>query len=269
MKVFDVCACRLGNALFRYMASSLFCIIYNGTRTYNESDCNYIITEEYFKHWCNNILNSNIILNINTNLVYKFTGFYQTDIYKLYKNELIEWFDTHKDDTVIVEDSDVKYRIGDLLDDLDENKKYDIVIHLRLEDFLETDAKLIIHPESICEIINEVNSSSMCIVCNKPKTEIEQKYIDYIKNKNKNIIFESNDVITDFKIIKSANILICSISTMAWVAGFLSKQLKLVYFPKNKYSGWVNQTFSTIIENTIYYDNELCDKNDLEIFFKN
>jgi hypothetical protein len=268
MKVFDVCSCRLGNALFRYMASSLFCIIYNGDRTYNESECNSVISEDYFKHWCNNIMNSNTILEINKNLVYKFPDFYQTDIYKLYKYQLIEWFDNHKEDTVFGENTSVKYKIGDLLDDLDENKKYDIVIHLRLEDFLETDARLIIHPESICNIINELNSSSMCIVCNKPKTEIEKIYIDYIKNKNKNknIIFESNDVITDFKIIKSANILICGISTMAWVAGFLSKQLKLVYFPKNKYPGWVNQTFSTIIENTVFYDNELCNKNDLEFF---
>ncbi len=34
------------------------------------------------------------------------------------------------------------------------------------------------------------------------------------------------------------------------------------------YPGWVNQTFSTIIENTVFYDNELCNKNDLEFFLK-
>jgi hypothetical protein len=86
---------------------------------------------------------------------------------------------------------------------------------------------------------------------------------------NGNIPFESNDVITDFNIIRNANVLICSISTMAWVAGFLSKNLKQVYFPKNKFAGWSNQTFSTIINNTVYYENKLCNKRDLELFFKN
>jgi hypothetical protein len=39
MKVFDSGACRLGNAIFRYMASSLFCIIYNATKTYDINEC--------------------------------------------------------------------------------------------------------------------------------------------------------------------------------------------------------------------------------------
>jgi hypothetical protein len=230
MKVFDVSSCRLGNALFRYMASSLFCIIYNGSRTYNENECNSIITEDFFKLWCDNI-ETNKLIEINTNYVYKFPDFYQTDIYKYFKYQLIEWFENHKEDTVYGENINIKYRIGDLLDELDINKKYEVVIHLRLEDFLEIEGKIITHPNSICEVLNNINKSSICIVCNKPKNELEIKYINYIKSKNSNIQFESNDIITDFKIIKNATILICSISTLAWTAGFLSKTLNQVYFP--------------------------------------
>lgn len=38
MKVFDVRACRLGNAIFRYLAISLFCILFEATRTYDENE---------------------------------------------------------------------------------------------------------------------------------------------------------------------------------------------------------------------------------------
>jgi len=269
MKVWDSCGCRLGNALFRYMASSLFCIIYNGVRTYDVNECNSVIDEGFFHHWCNNILNNNIILNIDTNLNYKFPDFYQTDVYKLYRNELIEWFINHPDDTVYHGDTfDIKYRIGDLFTELKSEKKYDIVIHLRLEDLLTINEKIVIHPNSICEILDKIDNidKSMSIVCNHPTKEIEIKYIDYIKNKY-NCIVESNDLITDFKIMNNAKVLICGISTIAWTAGFLSKNLQQVYFPKNKFHGWYNQTFSTIIDNTIYYDNILVNKEDLELFF--
>ena len=48
MKVFDVRACRLGNAIFRFLAISLFCILYETTITYDENELthffnNYII----------------------------------------------------------------------------------------------------------------------------------------------------------------------------------------------------------------------------------
>lgn len=61
MKVFDGTSCRLGNALFRYLASSLFCIIYKATRTYNPDECNSIISEEFYKYWCDSILLSNTV----------------------------------------------------------------------------------------------------------------------------------------------------------------------------------------------------------------
>ena len=80
MKVIDVCDCRLGNALFRYMASSLFCIIYKGTRTYDINECNMHVTENFYKLWSNSILKEKQVLNIDTNANYIFNNFYQTDL---------------------------------------------------------------------------------------------------------------------------------------------------------------------------------------------
>ena len=48
MKVYDQPGGRLGNAIFRYLASSLFCVLYNGERTNSNEDCDQIITDESF-----------------------------------------------------------------------------------------------------------------------------------------------------------------------------------------------------------------------------
>lgn len=269
MKVFDGHACRLGNAIFRYMASSLFCIIYNATRTYNELECVRVVTEEFYRMWCNSILHSNKKMPIE-NVNYKFNSFYQTDVYKLFRNELIQWVNTHPNDSVNCEDNpDIRYSFGNLLSELSHEKKYDVVVHIRLEDFVLSGEKLIIHPTSICNVLDTIKTDKVCFVCNKITTDFEKKYMNYFKSKYDNIVYESNDVVTDFKIMNNAKILICSLSTLCWSAGFLSKTIECAYFPKNRYPGWYNQSFSTIIQNTIVYDNMLCNENELTIFLDN
>jgi len=63
-----------------------------------------------------------------------------------------------------------------------------------------------------------------------------------------------------------AKIMVCSLSTLCWTAGLLSKNIEKVYFPKNKFPGWENQTFSTIIQNTQVYDNFLCNEREITEF---
>jgi hypothetical protein len=149
---------------------------------------------------------------------------------------------------------------------------YDVVVHIRLEDFVTSGEKLIIHPESISTILDKLNCDKICFVSNKITSEFENNYMNFFKNKYNNkfdLIFESNDLITDFKIMNNAKILICSLSTICWMAGFLSKKIEKVYFPKNRFQGWYNQSFSTIIYNTQTYDNILCNEKELTIFFNN
>ena len=96
--------------------------------------------------------------------------------------------------------------------------------------------------------------------------------MNFFKNKYNHkfdLIFESNDSVTDFKIMNNAKILICSLSTLCWMAGFLSKKIEKVYFPKNRFPGWHNQSFTTITNNTQTYDNVLCNEKELDIFLKN
>jgi hypothetical protein len=75
------------------------------------------------------------------------------------------------------------------------------------------------HPESIKNVLDKINEKSVCLVVNKPTMEIENKYIDYFK-KFYNITIESNSGIEDYHIMKNAKILVCSCSTLSWIAGF-------------------------------------------------
>lgn len=58
-------------------------------------------------------------------------------------------------------------------------KKYELVLHLRLEDFVIHN--WYIKKERIVELLDKIKlSNNICIVCNKPETEFEINYIKYI-----------------------------------------------------------------------------------------
>ncbi len=175
-------------------------------------------------------------MNINCNLTYKFGGFYQTDIYKLFRTELNKFCREHPTDSVYCDSNhDIRYYMNKLLDDSPNNKKYDVVVHIRLEDYVTSGEKLIIHPDSICAVLEKINSNQICFLSNKITTEFERKYMEYLNFKCKdkyNIIFESNDIVTDFKIMNHAKIMVCSLSTLCWCAGFLSKDIEKYFFLK-------------------------------------
>jgi FkbM family methyltransferase len=272
MKVYDCKLGRLGNAIFRYFASTIFRILYNAERTYNQNDCNQILTDNDFINWFNMVLNDNIP-NINNNVNFMFYGFYQHDkIYAKYKDKIINWIYTHPNELLWTDGNDnhityfdyesISYKNIQLLINPFISKLYEVVVHLRLEDFIKNSN--VIHPESIKKVLDKINQKSVCLVVNKPKTEIENKYIDYFK-KFYDITIESNSVIEDYHIMKNAKILVCSCSTMSWIAAFLSNRINTVYFPAYEHKH-DHETFKKPIENTILYEFTKCSKQDLENF---
>ena len=60
---------------------------------------------------------------------------------------------------------------------------------------------------------------------------------------------------TDYNIIKHADLLVCSYSTLSWCAAFLSDTAKDIYIPDYKNS--TNQTFKNI-PNSSLYEIEFC-----------
>jgi len=272
MKVYDSRLGRLGNALFRYFASTLFCIIYNAERIYNPNQSRQFFNDSMFIQWSNFVLENKIPQIVDTN--WEFYGFYQHDkIFIKYKNELIKWMKEHPNDIVYTDGNDPllninnynypvqSFKIGDIINNQN-NKIYKTVIHLRLEDFINNSA--VIHPDCIVDVMSYINDTSYTIVLNKPKNEIEINYVNYLKSKF-NIILQTGTILEDFHVMCQAETLVCSSSTLSWIASFLSDTVKTVYFPNKTREP--HESFNKPIENTYYYDIKLCSKDDLETFF--
>ena len=97
-------------------------------------------------------------------------------------------------------------------------------------------------------------------------SELELRYIEYL-HANFNITIESNDIITDYHIMKNAKTLVCSCSTISWLAAFFSETIQQVYMP-NYPSRFLHETFRKPINNTVLYEYKTCSKSELEAFLR-
>ena len=257
---------RLGNSIFRLFANIVFCTIYDiSAQIVNINyQPNIIVNDSYFINFLNNIINDKPIENIDKNTVILFDGFFQHDkIYILFKNNIINFIKNHPE-IILVTDHNENYKAFDLVS-FNITKQYNIVVHLRLEDFIEISH--VINPNSIKKILfeirNEYPDEEICLVLNNPKTDLERKYVDYLTRDLNNIKIETNDVITDFTIMRKSKILLCSCSTFSWVASFLSETLEKVYMPNYNNPDRIHETFKQPILNTVLYDFEKCSKENL------
>jgi hypothetical protein len=266
MKIYNHNKGRLGNSIFRLFANIIFCIVYdiNSQIVNGNYQPNIIINDEYFIHFSNDIMNKKFIQNIDKNAIILFDGYFQHDkIYIMFKNHIINFIKNHPE-IILVTDHNENYKAIDLVN-CEIDKKYNIVVHLRLEDFIEISHA--INPISIKKILyeirNEYPDEEICLVLNNPKTDVERKYIDYLTKDLNNIKIESNDVITDFTIMRKSKILVCSCSTLSWTASFLSESLEKVYMPNYSNPDRIHETFKQPILNTILYNFEKCSKEKL------
>ena len=259
---------RLGNSIFRFFANIIFCIVYDiNSKIINNNiqyQSNIIIDDTYFINFSNNILNKSLIRNIDKNAVLQFDGYFQHDkIYTLFKQQIVKFIKNHPE-IILSTDKNENYKAIDLVN-FNISKQYNIVVHLRLEDFIEISH--VINPISIKKIIDslvsEYPNETICFVLNTPKTEIERKYINYLTENLSNYTIESNDVITDFTIMRNAKILVCSCSTLSWAASFLSNVVEKVYMPNYNNHDRIHETFKYPISNTVLYDFEKCSKEKL------
>lgn len=273
--VIDIPTGRLGNGIFRYLASSVFSIIYKSLRIqYSDESIqkcikhgHSVMNDDFFIGW-KELIEYGTEPNMGINTIYIFNGYFQHDtIYVKYKKALLQHIETHKNDILISEVAGVKdiFYAKDLIVKPPNTNTYDVVVHVRLEDFVTLGQ--VIHPESLRILLDSIQAASYCFVVNNPTTDIEIRYLEYF-SKRFNVILESNDVITDYHIMRNAKTLICSCSTLSWAAALLSITVQTVYMPNYKRQDRPHETFRKPIENTIAYDYKTCSMAELDEFLR-
>ena len=218
-------------------------------------------------NYMNLIYDVNKIKNVNLLM----DGYFQFSyIYLQYKPQILEYMDKHKHEHKIQTDRNDIFFVKDIINDieLDKNKIYDIAIHIRLGDF---NGRLdFIEPQyyiKLFETIDIKSSQKICLI-HEPITNLRdgqyiQELIAWFKSKNININVEYNSLLVDFNIMKQATILVCSMSTLSWIAAYVSNHIKKCYMPNYNFYNKVdpsnsldrsNVYFNYPIENTVLYD---------------
>jgi len=249
---------RLGNAIFRYMAIAIICLNSKGVYTINNCQSKDLNETQFFQISQQLIDKKDVNINCGVNM----NDFYQHDtIYRLNKNSIIEFIKNNPTHYVLTDGISagdmncVKFLMIDIINTPNSfNKCYKNVLHIRLEDFVQHN--LYIRTERIINLLEKnIINDTICIVCKKPETEFETNYINiivnYLLSKNITVSLEHNDTITDYYIMKEAETLICSKSTMSWCAALLSDKLQKCYVPHYEIS--IGSTFKYPIDNTELY----------------
>ena len=208
------------------------------------------------------------ILNIDDNIFFeylnkdlkdfnlKMNGYFQFDYIK-HKKEIIDYMEKNKNNHYIRCHFGPKYLIKDIIDDIDLENRYDIVIHIRLGDFKgRPDFIEYEYYERVFEII-DFKDKKICLMIDNIRNNEDEIYLnrcfDWFKNKNIEVKLESNDVLVDFNIMKQCKILVCSMSILSWASAFLSRNIEKCYMPNYNFKERDALTFKNPIENTFFY----------------
>jgi hypothetical protein len=244
---------RTGNLLFQYTACKLISLLYgheyvplqdiinitkdsasrNKTITINEDEFSEIINifgedaaetknrgDEYFS----GMKHKNIILN----------GYFQkSDLFVPYRQQLISMIlNENNNDYWIKNDiafyvKDILYSTKHSIENLDEN---DIVINLRLDDFIQmpNPKSDILPPQYYLNILENLVSEfakkqiypKIYIVCDCIKYDWEHRYLSFFDKYTPILI--QKPLGHDIALMRDANILIHSNSTLCWIASFFS-----------------------------------------------
>ena len=220
---------RYGNQLFTYFIARIFAEK-NKLNLISRIDNKIFIIKENINYGINPKNLTTIIRDNNSrnNLLsyegkanYIFNGHFQWESYfYFHKNMILNWINP-----VI---------------DIDRNKK--IIIHIRLDDFLNDYQNLVINVDYYIYCVKKYcqNYKEITILCDKIRKKWEQDYIkeliQKLKELNKNVIYRNNNIHKDMADIINSDTLICSNSTFCFWGMFFSDSKKIIKFPYTGYS---------------------------------
>jgi GR25 family glycosyltransferase involved in LPS biosynthesis len=192
-------------------------------------------------------------------------GFFQFGhIYLKYKEEIMAYMEKNKDKHYIETDLKERYLMRDIIHDyvLPADKQYDIAIHIRLGDFkYRPDFIEIDHYLNLFNSIREMfKGQKICLIYQQTDCLEDERYIaaciEWFQEHAIPLCIESNTLMVDFNIMKQVKTLICSMSTLAWTAAYLSKHIQRCYMPAYNFYQTDRSfcSFHKPITNTILYN---------------
>jgi hypothetical protein len=112
--------------------------------------------------------------------------------------------------------------------------KEDVVLHLRLADYINVTHKPIIDPVWYYSVLknNELLKKNIYCVVENSDNQWEKEYIKKLKILIPNIKIQSTDARQDWKFIRQFGTILCSNSSFCWWAAFLSDASKVFTFRK-------------------------------------
>lgn len=264
------CGGRLGNCVFPY----ILCVLYQKEyghiyTTTPQSDEIHIDDKTFLDYFWNPEQGGDVRLpQISANVVFR--GYFQHHVLfrqfgKVIRDFLAEYPNQdihtgckeHYSSSILIED----YLPDKILDDST------LVIHLRMEDKVaevieQNSALFVIHPDDYEPVIKAIPHSQIIWIMNKPKQDIEFKYLAYLQKKYGGT-YKPQNIEEDMTLMRKAKKLICSRSSLSWICSAFSTEQQIVAIPE-KYENWSHETFQPLHPQTLLYSYRKASKKDLE-----
>ena len=136
---------------------------------------------------------------------------------------------------------------------------YKTIIHLRIEDFI--DFNLAMDPRSLDNVLEKCEQPFL-FVHKKEENDNDKIYIEYFKNKYKKSYFYTEDILSCYNLMRHAEVLVCSRSTLSWIASLFNEINVKTYMPKN-YGTISHETFQYPNDTTEIYEWKTISKEEL------
>ena len=285
MNIYGINYGGFGNAVFNKLACILLYILFQEDSDSTEASIQLLSLDtleeiEQYKResiqiddiFFIEIVNAKIERNetkVDFNQSYFLSGYYQFDeIYARYKTQIIDYILAHPQEKIYAAHTEKMYAISDILLQK-ETESDDCIVHLRLGDFVGLG--WVLHPDCIRKVLEKYLSQTqtqlnIAILVDHLDTEIEQKYVAYIREIIPNATIEQNDLLTNYHRMQTTKHIICSCSTLSWIATLFARDDQYVFFP-NYTHRWNHEQFRQIHNRWTTYEMTRISEEEMRDFF--
>ena len=270
---------RLGNSIHSYTLCVILQILFGYTYILKKDEKDtrpeFDFTDDYFEaNYSEEKFKNNTIPVINSNICLR--GFFQHDyLVRIFKSEICEFVKKHPEQRIHTAWNHC-YSNSILIRDFLPNiilKENDVVVHLRLEDALDKgDMKFVAYPTTYDDVLTSISEKikidNIYWIMANPRHAIEKQYLTYLQKKWGGI-YKIQSIEEDFSLMKKANYLVSSVSTLSLSAASYGISGQTLYIPICIETGtlYYNMTnFKGHNNKTVFYPRYECNREELQNF---